>query len=127
MREEPFKFELTLILSDSAKIKLSDNLRMTTGMAVTGRRVTQRLRGAAESSGSDELDDAHNGGGDMHAGAESMDFVEPEPDLEGDALLMGDDDDLGASSRMIYSFYPSSSLCVFNCLELSRPFLLLFL
>lgn len=78
---------------------------MTTSMAVASRRVAQRIRGAAESSGSDEGDDTRNGGV-IHAGAEvnmDMDFGDPEADPEGVGLLMGDDDDLGMFfAKLIY-------------------------
>lgn len=74
-------------------------------MALKSRRV-ERLRGAAESSSSDDGEGMHNGD-DAQINAETgmaLDFPDTDADPEGVGLLIGDDDDMGASSRMLYSF-----------------------
>ena len=75
-------------------------------MAADDRRMVQRMRGAAESSGSDEGDDAQNGSHSVADVGMSIDFGDTEADPDGDGLMMGDDDDMGTSSRMFF-FFPS--------------------
>ena len=82
-------------------------------MAISGRRV-ERLRGAAESSGSDEGNEAVHAGVDANM---SMDFIDADAD-PGEGLMMGEDDDLGVSSPMFYFDPCTAPLC---CFQLSGP------
>jgi hypothetical protein len=67
---------------------------MTTARQISARRTVQRIQGGVESASSDEGDDMH--GGLINEMNVSMDFADADADPEGDGLMMGDDDDLGA-------------------------------